>query len=271
MPVTADDVAAVLAKLGSEDQSSADRLEHLSIDAKRVHALLLARGRSYVKLARAGLLPIGGGLEALVDHASRIERLRRALSRDIERERSIAEERVLLVKRRASLDERRSVLETEQAALERSHTAILAAEDREAAFRQAFVSGADGVSHTAVYGGGLSQLDPTAIASGFAGQRGHLPFQLQGRVVVRRVRHPSAEGPGLEMASAAGAVVRAVYPGRVAFADSYADYGRAVIVDHGSGYYTVSANLAAIDVRVGDELSASDRIGTVAPGGTLYL
>jgi septal ring factor EnvC (AmiA/AmiB activator) len=271
MPVTADDVAAVLSKLGSEDRSSAERLERLSTDAKRVHALLLARGRSYVKLARAGLLPIGGGLDALVDHASRIERLRRALSRDIEREKSIAEERVLLVRRRASLDERRSTLETEQAALERSHTAILAAEDREAAFRQAFVSGGEGVSHTAVYGGGLEPLDQNALASGFAGQKGHLPFPLQGRVEVRRVKHSSADGPGLEMASPAGGVVRAVYPGRVAFADSYADYGRAVIVDHGSGYYTVSANLAAIDVRVGDELSASDRIGSVAPGASLYL
>jgi septal ring factor EnvC (AmiA/AmiB activator) len=36
-----------------------------------------------------------------------------------------------------------------------------------------------------------------------------------------------------------------------------------VILDHGGGYYTVSANLAAIDVKVGDDLSFGSRIGTV--------
>jgi septal ring factor EnvC (AmiA/AmiB activator) len=270
MPATAEEVSDVLSRLGAEDRDSERRLARLSVDAKRLHALLLARGRSYVKLARAGLLPVGGGLEALVDHASKLERLRRSLSRDIERERAIAEERVSLSKQRASLGERRSALETEHAALERSHTAILAAEDREVAFRRAFVSGADGAPHTAVYGG-LGPLDPGALASGFGAQKGRLPFPIQGRVEVRRVKRAFADGPGLEMTAASGGIVRAIYPGRVAFADSYAEYGRAVIVDHGSGYYSVSANLAGIDVQVGDELSASDRVGSVPAGGALYF
>src|SRR6185436_6276598 len=60
MPVTADEVSEILARLGAEDRDSESRLARLSVDAKRLHALLLARGRSYVKLARAGLLPVGG-------------------------------------------------------------------------------------------------------------------------------------------------------------------------------------------------------------------
>ena len=48
------------------------------------------------------------------------------------------------------------------------------------------------------------------------------------------------------MFAPAGSVVRAVQAGRVAFADTYAAYGRTVILDHGAGYYTVSANLGSI-------------------------
>jgi septal ring factor EnvC (AmiA/AmiB activator) len=271
MPATASDVASALERLGSEDRDAEGRLARLSDEGKRLHALMVARGRGYVKLARAGLLPIGGGLDALVDHASRLERLRRALARDLNREHAIFEERIALARKRVSLDDRKNTLEAEHEALARSHTAILAAEDREAAFRQAFMGNHEGVPHTAVYGSGLGPVDPGDFAAGFGGQKGRLPFPIEGRVEVRRARLPGAEGPGLEMVTASGAVVRSVYPGRVAFADAYAEYGRAVIIDHGSGYYTVSANLSGIDVKVGDELGASERLGAVGAGTALYF
>ncbi len=50
------------------------------------------------------------------------------------------------------------------------------------------------------------------------------------------------------------------------FADSYADYGSTVIIDHGARHYTVSASLAAVEVKVGDEVNAGERLGSV--GGT---
>ena len=68
--------------------------------------------------------------------------------------------------------------------------------------------------------------------------------------------------------------MRAVFPGRVAFADSYSDYGSTVIVDHGARHYTVSASLGTLDVKVGDEVSAGERIGSVgsgASGALLYF
>ena len=61
--------------------------------------------------------------------------------------------------------------------------------------------------------------------------------------------------------------MRAVFAGRVAFADRYGPYGRIVILDHGDHYYTVSGNLAAIDVKVGEEVSAGERLGTVGDDG----
>jgi septal ring factor EnvC (AmiA/AmiB activator) len=164
------------------------------------------------------------------------------------------------------LDDRRSVLESEHAALARSHVAIAAAEDRESAFRRAFLGSHEAVRHTAVYGSGFGPVDPSDVSAGFGGQKGRLPFPIEGRVEIRPARLPSADGPGLEMVAAEGAVVRAVYPGRVAFADAYADYGSAVILDHGAGFYTVSGNLAGTDVKVGDQLGAGDRLGTVGAG-----
>jgi len=227
-----------------------------------------------VKLARAGLLPIGGGLDAFVDHASRLERLRRSLARDLDREVRLAEERVALGKRRTTLSDRRAILQTEQAALARSHTAILAAEDREAAFRRAFQSSHETTPHTAVYGSGFGPADPYDLSSGFAGLKGRLPFPIAGRAEVRPAKLAGTESPGLEMVAGPGAAVRAVYRGRVAFADAYADYGKAVILDHGSGYFTVSGNLSEIAVQVGDEVASGDQIGTVgvgARGPVLYF
>ena len=264
MPATADQVGSFLDKASSEEKELAQRLNALSSEAERLQVLLQVRGRSYVKLARAGLLPIGGGLDSLVEHASRLERLRVVLARDLERERQIAAERVKLAKQRESVVDRVSVLSAERAALARSHTAILAAEERETAFRRAFLGQSDS-PHTAVYSG-MGPLAPGDLEAGFGAQKGRLPFPIEGRAEIRSARLPSADGPGVEMIAKAGASVHAVYPGRVAFADSYADYGRAVIVDHGAGYYTVSGNLGQLDVSVGAEVRAGEKIGTVATG-----
>jgi septal ring factor EnvC (AmiA/AmiB activator) len=215
-------------------------------------------------MARAGLLPVGGGLDALVDHASRLERLRHALAKDLAHEQRIADERVKLARRRESLEDRRAMLESEHAALARSRAVILAAEERESAFRRAFLGG-DSSDHTAVYGSTMGPADPNETRAGFAALRGRLPFPIEGRTEIR-TGHVGSEGPGLEMRSLAGAPVRSVYAGRVAFADSYADYGRAVILDHGGGYYTVTGYLADIDVHVGDEVAAGVRIGSVGTG-----
>ena len=74
-------------------------------------------------------------------------------------------------------------------------------------------------------------------------------------------------GPGLEIHAPAGTVVRAVFAGRVAFADRYGPYGRIVILDHGDHYYTVSGDLDEIDVKIGQDLGAGERLGTVGDDG----
>jgi septal ring factor EnvC (AmiA/AmiB activator) len=65
------------------------------------------------------------------------------------------------------------------------------------------------------------------------------------------------------MSAPAGTAVRAVFAGRVAFADRYDPFGQLVILDHGGHYYTLMGDLSSIDVRVGDDLSAGAKVGAV--------
>jgi septal ring factor EnvC (AmiA/AmiB activator) len=154
-----------------------------------------------------------------------------------------------------------------------ARTALLAASDRALAFQRAFESSGP-AQHTAVYGAGVGPSDPSELGTGFAAMKGRLPFPLPGRAEIRSARRSGADGPGLEMRVPRGSPVRAVYAGRVAFADTYAAYGKTVILDHGNSYYTVSANLEDVLVKAGDEVTAGTRIasvGDMGQGAMLYF
>ena len=262
-----------LAELTRQTLGAKTELEHLARDTDAAHARTVIRGRVYVRLAKAGLLPVGGGFEALVAHAVRIERLRNAIGRDLDLERALSARRIALGKQLGELDARRSTLANEVQAMSAARNALLSEQDRADAFARAF-SGSVGSAHTAVYGAGVGPSDSAPGMGSFASLKGRLPFPITGRSEIRSAERPGSAGPGLEMFAPAGSVVRAVQAGRVAFADSYAAYGRTVILDHGGGFYTVSANLGSIDVKVGDDLPFGSRVGTVGDtdgGARLYF
>ena len=260
--VLGGDAERQLAELDRQEAAARQELETLAKDSEVLRARTLARGRAYARLAGAGLLPVGGGFASFVEHAARLERLHRALSRDLERERSALGRRNALAKELATLAALRGPLMAQQRVLSEAQTALLAARDRQQAFESAFMGGAFD-DHTAVYGASPSSLAPPT--SGFASLKGSLPFPLSGRSEIRSARR-AGSGPGLEMRAPAGSPVRAVFPGRVAFADTYADYGRTVIVDHGGGYYTLSASLGEIEVKVGQDVKGGARIATLNGG-----
>jgi murein hydrolase activator len=259
------DFERIVADLEREELTLKRQLDELAREADQAHARATARGRTYARLARAGLLPIGGGFDALVDHATRIERTRRALVRDLELEEQLIKRRLEVGKRLDELRVRRGPLEAQQKAMARAGAAVLAAEDRALAFERAFGNMSSPAGHTAIYGSDVGPTDPSELTSGFASLKGKLTFPLPGRSEIHSARR--TDGPGLEMRAPRGTTVRAVYPGRVAFADRYADYGRTVIIDHGERYYTVSANLDEVSVHVGDDVSAGSRLGTVGDTG----
>lgn len=266
----ADNLVSVLLR---DQQTVHAELAKLDLRLRQVRLRSIARGRAFVRMTRAGLLPASAGVESLIDHASSVEGLRRALDRDLDLERDLIALKARLLKKNDELDERLRAMQAERQLMESNRVALEAARDRALAFERAFVD-SEPSAHTAIYGAGVGPADPVALPSGFAALRGRLPFPLAGRAEVRPAKRRAASGPALEMFAPPGAVVHAVYGGTVAFADDYADYGKSIIVDHGDGYFTVSANLASIDVKVGDDVGSGSRLATLgvgAPQAALYF
>ena len=66
---------------------------------------------------------------------------------------------------------------------------------------------------------------------------------------------------GLDIATAAGGEVRAVFPGKVLFAAPFAGYGTTVVVHHPGRVFTLYAGLAELRVGQGDVVSLNDVVG----------
>lgn len=262
-------VAAIdrrIADIDTTEQSDKNELVHLGEQLTHQHEQVLARGRAFYRLTRAGLLPVGGGFRALVAHAMHVERARRLLASDIDAESrlrgraaEVAHELERIAKDRASLG-------TQRSAMDAARTAKQDELRRQTAFDRAFQTSTGAASgYVPVYGGGA--LSPDTPAGGFATARGRLLLPVAGRAEITPARREGTEGPGLEIHVQAGTPVRAVFAGRVAFADRYGPYGRIVILDHGDHYYTVSGNLDSIDVKIGQDVSGGERLGTVGDDG----
>jgi murein hydrolase activator len=268
-PLSTDpaELGSMLAELDRNERQLQSERRRLSEQVKQAEARRLLCGRAYVKATRAGLLPLGGGVALLADWAARLERLRQLVARDTERERLALKRHTQISVKLDEIGRSRSSLEAQRDLVLQARSATLQVHERARAFERAFLAGSP-AGHTAVYGAGVGPSDPSSDATGsFASLKGNLPFPIPGRTEIATVRRRGAGGTGLEMRTTRGSAVRSVYAGRVAYADQYADYGKTVIIDHGGGYFTVSANLEAISVSVGDELSSLARIGTVGDRG----
>ncbi len=270
------DVAEVvrdLTALQLNQERGLERLKELTIIENEAHARITLQAKIYVRLVRVGLLPMGGGFDKLLHHAQNLERLRHSIERDLSLEKDSVRERVAIRQRLGVITTERSKYAGQESALRAAELALSAERDRESSFQRAFGPGSEG--GTTVYGAPNSEpLDPSDLSRGFEVMQGRLPFPIGGRSEIVAAHREQGARKGLEMSARLGATVRAVYPGRIVFADSYADYGRTVIVDHGAGYFTVSANLGQLDVRVGEQVSTGTRLGAVGAserGALLYF
>ena len=105
--------------------------------------------------------------------------------------------------------------------------------------------------------------------------RGTLPWPASGNVVqgFGPRRHPRfgtlVPHNGIAIAAPAGADVRAIVDGKVAFADWFQGYGRTVIIDHGAGFMTVQSHLSAVIVSVGQVVTQGQLLGLVGDSGSL--
>lgn len=248
-----------------EDEQRALEKELVSIDPhlETVRKRMIARGRAYYRQVHAGLLPVGEGFDALVDHAAKVERVRRALERDIALEADLIKRKTTVRTRLERLAAERAPLDVQREAMIRAKRALDAEEERRSAFARAFETSTR-PDYVAIYGADSGPRDADTKLD-FLKQKGRLHFPVAGRAEARKSNRHGVTG--LEFVTQLSATVRSVAAGHVVFADRYDAYGLTVIVDHGDRYYSVYANLGGTDTRVGDLVGAGARLGTSGTSG----
>jgi len=104
---------------------------------------------------------------------------------------------------------------------------------------------------------------------------GQMAWPVAGRIIRDFGRSKHAEfnavvySSGIEIAAMEGTPVRAADSGRVVHSDWITGYGRVMIVDHGSGMFTLYGHLQDILVARDSEVKRGMAIGTVGSTGSL--
>ncbi len=113
----------------------------------------------------------------------------------------------------------------------------------------------------------VSTPEAASLSSSFLGSRGSLPWPVATGTVVEGYGlhnygvNVTIENNGIDIKTTKGAIVRAVYSGKVT---TIKDIGGslAVLINHGE-YFTVYSNLRSVSVAQGQKVTAKQAIGTV--------
>jgi murein hydrolase activator len=103
----------------------------------------------------------------------------------------------------------------------------------------------------------------------FAHLRGKLAWPVGGKLVARfgESRAGGVKWDGVLVATERGAPVRAVYGGRVIYADWLPGLGLLTIVDHGEGYMSLYGHNERLYKAAGERVNAGDALGTAGDSG----
>jgi murein hydrolase activator len=103
----------------------------------------------------------------------------------------------------------------------------------------------------------------------FGRLRGKLAWPIQGRLIARygENRGGTLRWDGVLLSVERGAAVRAVYSGRVVYADWLQGLGLLIIVDHGDGYWSLYGHNDRLYKAVGERVSSGDPIAAAGDSG----
>lgn len=117
----------------------------------------------------------------------------------------------------------------------------------------------------------LERIDefPVDSKDAFAKLRGKLAWPVAGKVVATygQTRAGGMKWDGVLVAGTAGTPVRAIYHGRVVYADWLSGLGLLTIVDHGNGYLSLYGHNERLYKDVGERVNAGDTIASLGDSG----
>jgi septal ring factor EnvC (AmiA/AmiB activator) len=117
----------------------------------------------------------------------------------------------------------------------------------------------------------LERIDkfPTDSKDAFAKLRGKLSWPVAGKLIASfgQTRAGGVKWDGVLLSGAQGSAVRAVYHGRVVYADWLSGLGLLTIIDHGDGYLSLYGHNERLYKEVGERVTAGDTIATVGDSG----
>lgn len=110
---------------------------------------------------------------------------------------------------------------------------------------------------------------PRDSQDAFAKLRGRLAWPVAGSVLARfgETRAGGVKWNGMLLGVERGSPVRAIYHGRIAYADWLPGLGLLVIVDHGGGYLSLYGHNDQLYKRVGERVVAGDVIAAAGDSG----
>ena len=200
-----------------------------------------------------------GNIEAVMEEIRKLEELRSQIAAEEARLGNLAQARYdELGRLNASLESRQDLLASlrRRIADEGAEVDRLAAQERDLTRLLAELTSI------------LSDY-PITSEQPFSELRGKLTWPVAG-ALLHDFGQPRAGGiswNGVVLAAPRGREVRAVYHGRVAFADWLAGMGLLVIVDHGEGYMTLYGYNETVLKDTGDWVAPGDVIATVGDSG----
>ena len=111
---------------------------------------------------------------------------------------------------------------------------------------------------------------------GFAVLKGKLLFPIPGKIISRYGNHVDPQlntvifQKGIEISTKSGKEIKAIYGGKVLYADWFKGYGLLLIINHGSGYHSLYGNLSEIFNNTGDILKKGATIGKTGKSVRVY-
>ena len=205
---------------------------------------------------------VAARLDALESHRQASARLEQNAAALASRQAAEGEERQHLIARERQLDESRRQREGLVATLDKEvqdktgrRKALLLDQERlQALFAE------------------LRKQSLNLAGTGFGERRGALPWPLEGALMAR-FGQPRADGRlrwhGVLLSAEAGSPVKAIYRGRVVFADWLRGFGLLTIIDHGDGYMTLYGHADRLVKRAGDVVESGEVIAHAGQSGGL--